>query len=240
MKALAFVVFVASGCAHVDVGGAAEVDGGHGVEGFRSAHALFYVVPVGDDGVVLVDTGFDESGVDLKNALRGRRVRAVLITHAHIDHWAGTATLGDDVVVYAGADDVLAMQGKREHRALLQQLITHLLPQPKLPAHLHGVEDGAVVDVDGEVFVARHLPGHTAGSVVWLWRDVAFTGDAFSGDGDSVGFAPPILSDDDAEARRSIARLWGIDASVLLDGHGGRTDDAAAHLQRFLADGGAR
>lgn len=45
-----------------------EVGGGpQGVTGHRSGHALFYVVPV-NGGVVLVDSGFDDSGTDIAAA----------------------------------------------------------------------------------------------------------------------------------------------------------------------------
>jgi len=203
-----------------------EVVGPHGVVGFRSAHALFYVVPV-EGGVVLVDTGFDESGEDLRRAIAGRKVLAVFVTHAHLDHWSGVATVGD-VPVYAGAEDADIMRGVREPVAIVQQLLHRLWPRPQLPTDLRPVRDGTVVDVAGARFEARHLPGHTAGSTVWLWRDGAFTGDAFG--------APPGLSDDDHETRLSLSRLWGIGATVLLDGHGGRTDDARGHIERILAD----
>lgn len=209
-----------------------------------SGHALFYVVPVKGDvdhGVVLVDTGFDESGADLKKALAGRPVRAVLLTHAHIDHWSGVHTLdvvgvdGAGPVVYAGAEDAAILEGRREYRSFAQTLLNHLYPKPQLPKHLRSVVDGEVVSVGGEEFVARHLPGHSPGSTVWLWRNTAFTGDALFGEADgSLSMAPTLLSDDDEQARRSVSLLWGMAPTILLDGHGGRTDHAAAHIQRFL------
>jgi hydroxyacylglutathione hydrolase len=207
-------------------GSTREVVGPHGVVGFRSVHALFYVVPV-EGGVVLVDTGFDESGEDLRRAIAGRNVLGVLVTHAHLDHWSGVATLGD-VPVYAGAEDADVMRGVREHGAIVQQVLGRLWPRPRLPTDLRPVADGTVVTVAGETFEARHLPGHTAGTIVWLWRDVAFTGDAFG--------APPGLSDDEHGVRVSLSRLWGIGATVLLDGHGGRTEDAKATIEQILAD----
>lgn len=227
------------GCATVGVKEVANaVEGPDDVIGFRSGHALFYVVPV-DGGVVLVDTGFDESGADIAAAVGGRTVKAVLLTHAHVDHWSGVSALGD-VDVYVGSADGALLRRERTYRSLTQQLITVAWPTPQLPTKLHDVADGAVVEVGADRFVALALPGHTPGSTVWLWRDIAFSGDAVFGDGGSVDVAPAVLSDDDAQARRSIARLWGASQHVLLDGHGGRTDDLPSHVQRFLDDGGAR
>lgn len=230
-----------------DANNGAEVVGPDGVLGFRSVHALFYVVPIAalhGGGVVLVDTGFDESGADLAHAIAGRKVRAVLLTHSHVDHWSGVATLGD-VPVYIGTADADLLEGRRRYRSFAQTLVSVFWPTPALPTRLIPVVDQQVVKLDGfdrngdgDVFVARHLPGHTAGSTVWLWRDIAFTGDALFGDDDGgVSMAPALLSDDDDDARAAVSALWGIDATVLLDGHGGRTDDAAAHIGRTLNRG---
>ena len=247
--------FLLVGCAHgVDAGeddkrsdnNGAEVVGPDGVFGYRSDHALFSVFPIAaahGGGGVLVDTGFDEGGADLARAVAGRKVRAVLVTHAHVDHWSGVATLGD-VPVYIGTDDVDLLEGRRCSRSFAQTLVSAFWPKPALPPRLIPVadhlqvialddddddhddddEDGVADDGDGDFFFARHLPGHTAGSTVWLWHDIAFTGDALFGDEDGgVSIAPALLSDDNDDA----ARAGGTTATVLLDAHGGRTDDAA-------------
>jgi glyoxylase-like metal-dependent hydrolase (beta-lactamase superfamily II) len=207
-----------------------EVGGPHGVTGHRSGHALFYVVPVAG-GVVLVDSGFDDRGVDIAAAVAGRPILGVLITHAHVDHWSGLATV--DAPVWAGAADVEAMQGRRRFRPLLQHIGEAFTPRPPRGA-LRAVADGDVVELAGERFVARHLPGHTAGSIVWRWRDVAFSGDAIVHRDVGVGVAGAIISDNEKAARASVSRLWGDDIAVLLDGHHGRIDDATAKLAAFV------
>jgi glyoxylase-like metal-dependent hydrolase (beta-lactamase superfamily II) len=125
-------------------------------------------------------------------------------------------------------------------------------PSPALPPRLipvvdhqvialdddHDDDDGVADDGDGDFFVARHLPGHTASSTVWLWHDIAFTGDALFGDEDGgVSMAPALLSDNDDAARAAVSVLWGATVTVLLDGHGGRTDDAAGHIAGYLNRG---
>lgn len=211
---------------------AAEVAGPHGVTGHRSGHALFYVVPVAG-GVVLVDSGFDDRGVDIAAAVAGRPVLGVLITHAHVDHWSGLATV--DAPVWAGVADVEVMQGRRRFRPLLQQVGAVLTPRPP-QGPLRSVVDGDVVELGGQRFVARHLPGHTGGAIVWRWRDVAFAGDAILAREDDVGIGvgSRLISDDEKRARASVSRLWGDDIAVLLDGHHGRVDDATAKLARFV------
>jgi hydroxyacylglutathione hydrolase len=209
------------------------VEGPHAVTGHRSAHALFYVVPV-TGGVVLVDSGFDDAGVDIAAAVAGRPVLGVLITHGHVDHWSGLATV--DAPVWAGAADVEVMQGRRRFRPLVQQIGAALTPRPPR-GRLRGVVDGDVVELGGERFVARHLPGHTGGSIVWRWRDVAFSGDAILGRDDDVGVGvgSSLISDNEKAARAAVSRLWGDDIAILLDGHHGRVDDATAKLAHFVA-----
>ena len=223
--------FVAAGCVSLPP----AVDGPHGVRAVRSGHALFYVVPVDDGGVVLVDTGFDSSGADVVAAAAGRPIRAVLITHSHVDHWSGVHVVGD-APVFAGPRDVEAMRGLRHHRGCLNYAADFNFPRPQLPADLRAVDDGVALELGGETFTPVVLPGHTAGSVVWLWRDVAFTGDAVMIDGDGLGLAPAVVSDDVRQARRSVSKLWGVDVEVILDGHTGRGDHAQARLQRFLRE----
>jgi hydroxyacylglutathione hydrolase len=226
----AFCVIAEAACTSVRQ----EVEGPHGVLGYRSVHALFYVIPVGD-GVVLVDAGFDRSGAAVREAVAGRKIKAVFITHSHVDHWSGAHVAGD-APVYVSVDDGAVMRGEREHRALVNHIADHQWPQPDLPANLRVVSDGEAIVVDEEVFIAHVLPGHTEGSVAWQWREVLFSGDAVLGDADGVAVGPPLVSDDRRRARRSVGRLWGEDIGVLLDGHNGRTDDAAKKLSRFVAD----
>lgn len=228
-RILAFVLLTGCTSAAPRAQGGVEVQGPHGVVGFRSGHALFYVVPV-DSGVVLVDTGFDATGEDLLRAVAGRPIRGVLITHSHVDHWSGVHVVGA-APVYAGATEVATMRGLRSHRDFLNHLADRQWPRPMLPANLRSVEDGAAVELGGENFTPRVLPGHTAGSVVWLWRDVAFTGDALLFGDDGLA---RIVSQDVRRARHSVSLLWGSDIAVILDGHDGRADDAIARIERLI------
>ena len=185
-------------------------------------------------GVVLVDTGFDETGSDVRAAVGAQPIVAVLLTHSHVDHRSGMAAVGA-APVYVGAADARLMRGGREYRATIQALAAHLLPRPALPKTLVEVADGSTLTIGGETFVALALPGHTPGSTVWLWRSAAFTGDAVGGDDEGIGGPPAIVSEDFRLARNSLSRLWGIDASTLYDGHGGRIAHARQKIERYLA-----
>ena len=50
------------------------------------------------------------------------------------------------------------------------------------------------------------VPGHTGGSVAYLWRDVLFAGDALVG-GPPLALLPASFTDDEAQARASLSAL---------------------------------
>ncbi len=99
-----------------------------------------------------VDTQFD-----VYSALLGRdrlRLRYVLETHAHADHITGSSLLRERTGAKAAAP----------------------LPCGIVAADLQ-LEDGEELHFGGERLRALHTPGHTAGSMSYLWRDGVFTGD---------------------------------------------------------------
>lgn len=215
------------------------------VEGWRSKHALFFVVPVDERGVILVDTGYDDSGDDLRAALKGRVVRAVFITHAHVDHYSGADTLGQ-VPTFAGEGDVQRILGREVSGGLITGLGDRLLPHPTPPLNLAGVTDGAritaaQVGAPGQWEVeAIAAPGHTPGSTVWRLGELLFSGDAFGvTDGGDLGLPPPGFSDDEAQARASVgqvlSRLADRPVAANFDGHFGRAEDPRPALVRFAA-----
>ncbi|MEP6678656.1 MAG: MBL fold metallo-hydrolase [Betaproteobacteria bacterium] len=82
-------------------------------------------------------------------------VKYVIETHTHADHVTGAGAL----------------------RALTGAKAATPLPCGIVPADLQ-LEDGAELHFGHEVLVAIATPGHTSGSMSYLWRDKVFTGDA--------------------------------------------------------------
>lgn len=78
----------------------------------------------------------------------------VIETHAHADHVTSSGRLCQVTGAKAAAP---------VHCAIL-------------PADVQ-LDDGAEIRFGGELIRAVHTPGHTAGSMSYLWRDRAFTGD---------------------------------------------------------------
>jgi sulfur dioxygenase len=131
----------------------------------RDGHQLFdpvsstftYVLtdPVSRDAVMIdpVDSEFDAYSALLDR--ERLKLRYVLETHTHADHITGSGRLSE----HTGAETVTP------------------LPCGIVVADLQ-LEDGAEIRFGAETIRALHTPGHTSGSMSYLWRDCVFTGDA--------------------------------------------------------------
>ncbi|TAM59204.1 MBL fold metallo-hydrolase [bacterium] len=129
-------------------------------------------------------------------------LRYVLITHKHADHCDATADVArafPDAQILIHRHDAFAI-GALEHRAMKLQ------------------DDEHVPFGEAEIRVL-HTPGHTDGSVCYLFRNLVFTGDTlFAG---SVGAAAGDASTYDDILKSVRMRLFALDEqSVVLPGHG--------------------
>jgi glyoxylase-like metal-dependent hydrolase (beta-lactamase superfamily II) len=131
--------------------------------------------------VVIIDPGEEAELILRRVATEGLTVRAVWLTHAHLDHILGVQTVVEqtgvpvslhpaDRPLYDGAADQGAWLGVRA-------------PAPPPPDR--DLAHGDTLGLGSLEFEVRHVPGHSPGSVAFVGHDVAFVGDAvFAG---SVG-----------------------------------------------------
>ena len=190
-------------------------------------------------GAVLVDAGLDASGAAILAELRSagvqpQQVLAVLITHGHPDHYAA-ATLFPKAEVCGGADDIAMMHGDGRHYSTFGKVMSAVMPLPKGPDAVTPLHGGEQLEFDGARFTVIATPGHSPGSVMYLYKDVLFTGDSLMRKGDGVTIAPSLFSEDSAENRRSLKRLERLSFDKIADGHAGVTLNARVKLARFLA-----
>lgn len=188
-------------------------------------------------GAALVDCGADSRGGAIvaelsREGLSPADVHTVLLTHGHRDHWAACA-LFPQAKVRVGPGEGAYLRGEKRFSSLAV-LGEHLYPGLTLPARLSELADGETLDVDGEAIRVVAVPGHTPGSVAFLWKDLLFTGDALLRQGKGVGPAPTFLSEDADLARASLRRLVALPFTRIADGHTGVTEDARQKLERAL------
>jgi sulfur dioxygenase len=119
-----------------------------------STYTYVLVDPATRDAVMIdpVDTQFDVYSALISR--EGLRLRYVLETHTHADHITGSSLLRERTGAQSAAP----------------------LPCGIVAADLQ-LEDGEELHFGGETVRALHTPGHTAGSMSYLWRDAVFTGD---------------------------------------------------------------
>lgn len=171
-------------------------------------------------------------------------VRALVLTHAHADHvgFAEQIRRERGVPVSVHADDAALARGevkqvRDEHgpgyrgwsiRAIAGFAIfglTHRMTKVTPIADVGTFLDGATLDLPGAPRVI-HVPGHTAGSVAFHVpaRDAVFVGDAFATRNVITGRRGPhfatAFNEDNRRAIASLARLDGLDARLVLPGHG--------------------
>ena len=209
-----------------------KVRGDYGLVGVQTRGSYVWLIPEGD-GVVLVDAGADPEAEAVLREVRGRPIRAVVLTHGHAEQVAGLAEIVD-VPVYVGEADVDLLLGKASPKGQLAQLFDAVTPDPEIDAdRLHPVADGQEITV-GEVRLrAIHTPGHTAGSIVWMWQDVLFTGGALVANNPPRLFPSP-LSDDVEQARASLDKLLPLDFDRIADGQIGTVTSGRVGLFRML------
>ncbi|MEY9969365.1 glyoxylase-like metal-dependent hydrolase (beta-lactamase superfamily II) [Streptacidiphilus sp. MAP12-16] len=213
----------------------------------------FYLVDH-PDGLLLVDAGLPGHLGQLQEHLTRsgrslRDIRAVLLTHGHLDHTGLVAAVqqaGADIWIHQ-ADAAILADGPRSamrHAKPERSMLPYLLRRPAAisgPLHIarmggfsgksvRGVRtfrsDHRLDEVPGQP-QAIALPGHTQGSVAYHFPalGVLFTGDALVTRDDLIGHTGPCLvsrgfTHDSAAALASLDRLVELPTALLLPGHG--------------------
>jgi len=217
----------------------------HRLGGFPPDGFNVYLVET-DDGVVLVDTATRHARRRILRQVAGRRLEAILITHAHRDHAGAMHAVATETgaPVWSSAEDADALEGKAPE------------PIPKRDSLVNRMFAGWWKDrhpvarrlSEGErigSFEVVAFPGHTPG-MIGLWResdrtvvcaDTIRTMNLFTGF-PQVGEMPSLFTCDGAESRRSIRKLAALEARTVCPGHGrALRGDEAVEKVRALAAG---
>ncbi len=191
---------------------------------------------------VLVDARIRYSHGRLLRQLRGQRVRAHVLTHAHPDHQGASAalctTLG--VPLWCGAGDVAAVVSGAIATLLprhwVNRLIASICAGPGYPVTRILREGDEVAG-----FTVLEVPGHTPGHLAY-WRDrdrtllvgdVLTNLDPLTG---QVGLREPyrLFTPDPARNRESARKLLDLRPRLVCFGHGPPLRDGA-RFEEFVA-----
>ncbi len=212
----------------------------------RGTDVNWYLVRDGGD-VTLIDSGYPGDVQRVEESVRaiGRRpedVRAVLLTHAHVDHIGAASHFADR---YGAAVHTGAIEVRHAHREFLEQagpkdVIANLWRPGVLPWLLRVMRVGAAQHVsvpaatsfptDGPLDLPGRpvpvvAPGHTSGHTCYL---LPGAGALLTGDALVTGHAvvrsrgpqvlPAMFNHGDPVA--GLAALEHLDADLVLPGHG--------------------
>jgi glyoxylase-like metal-dependent hydrolase (beta-lactamase superfamily II) len=183
---------------------------------------------VGDDQeAVVVDAAHDAAPI--VDAVAGRRVVAVLLTHGHNDHLNVAPALAEavDAPVYLHPDDLM----------LWHQVFPGSNPDRWL-------EDGLRVSAGGTELTVLHTPGHSPGGCCFYAApEGPGAGTVFSGDTlfrGGPGATGRTFSDFPTIIKSIQGRLLPLPAdTVVRTGHGDSTTigDEAPHVDEWIARG---
>lgn len=216
---------------------------------FVEGPASNWIVVRDETGFMLIDSGYPADRPLVLESIRhlGLRpsdARAVLITHGHVDHTGSAAYFSEayGTPVLCAPEELDHVQGRVKHQVTFAQVIVRAWRPRVFRWMVHVIRAGALKAkpaTRAQAWSAETLeglpgkpeavllPGHTPGNAAILLPDARAiaVGDSFvTGHPLSRKAGPqmlhPMYHTDPAEALAANRRLDGIDAEVVLPGHG--------------------
>ena len=181
------------------------------------AENCYLVADPGTGDAAIVDPGEEVALFRARLAHERWTLRAIWLTHAHLDHVAGVGAMRDGgVPVYLHPADRALYDGLSAQAALFG--LDAEAPSPPD----RELADGGSVRVGSCTFRVVHTPGHTPGGVSLVGHGMAFVGDTlFAG---SIGRTDLPGGDLKALLASVHEKLFALpDATVVHSGHGPAT-----------------
>jgi glyoxylase-like metal-dependent hydrolase (beta-lactamase superfamily II) len=208
-----------------------------------------YAVPVGEKAVALIETGPASTVTNLLRRLaesgRGiHDVEAIFVTHVHLDHSGGAASLAASAgcPIYAHPKGVTHLVSPAKLLASAERLYGEMMlplwgvTEAAEESRVRAVEDEEVVKVGEVEFRALHTPGHATHHVAWQFGETVATGDVGGIRFPGASHVLPPMPPPDIDVPRwleSIDRIREAKPKTLVPTHFGCYDDAERHLHEL-------
>ena len=163
-----------------------------------------------DTEAVVIDPGYEADTI--LDALAGKALKAILLTHGHFDH-------------VGAVKELVAETGCKVYIHAADLSLPPMITAGQLYYTHTYAEGDTVCPIEGTALHVLHTPGHTPGSVCLLLGDQMFSGDTlFEG---SCG-RMDLPGGDQLQMHQSLNRLVSLQADYHIHpGHGGSTTLAA-------------
>lgn len=203
---------------------------------------------VADGQAVIVDAGLDaDTARRVGRALTelGAKPVALLLTHAHADHFGGASAIAErfQIPVYAPALEAAVVENPYLEP---QFLFSGAAPLPELlgkftlamPCRVNGLVDPGPLEVDGIPIEVVALPGHAPNQVGYAFGGTLFCSDVFF-PRETLAKHPIPFCADVRRALDTLQRLPAMGYARYAPGHGPALADPApecrANADRLLA-----
>ena len=159
-----------------------------------------------DTEAAVIDPGYEPDII--LDALDGRELKAILLTHGHFDH-------------VGAVKELVAETGCKVYIHAADLSLPPMITAGQLYYTHTYAEGDTVCPIEGAALHVLHTPGHTPGSVCLLWGQELFAGDTlFAGSCGRVD----LPGGDPAQMMQSLNRLASLQADYRVHpGHGPST-----------------